>query len=299
MLSISIVTPAYNHAQHLPEAIESVLSQSYCPLEYWVIDGGSADQTRSILQSYAGRLRWISEPDRGQTDAIMKGFQRTEGEIIAWLNADDRYRPGTLEAVSQFFVKHPQVALVYGDAHFIDSAGRDLGRSAQVETFNYRRLLTVSDFIIQPAAFFRRSAYEAVCGLDASLSWSMDYDLWLKIAGRFEVAYLPMVLADYRWDGGNKTATGGMDRLHEVERVVRKHGGDGLPAYFAIEAAAMQAGQSFHSLLQGHYSQAFTSAREAAGYIFSQRVWGALGSRSAWRIIETRRKIRRRAGGLH
>jgi len=295
LLSISIVTPTFNHAHRLAEAIDSVLSQNYSPLEYWVIDGGSADQTQAILQKYAGRLHWISEPDRGQTDAIIKGFKRTQGDILGWLNADDRYRPGALAAAAKYFADHPQVMLIYGDAHFVDSIGRDLGPCSQVEPFDFDRLLRVSDYIVQPAAFFRPSAYEAVGGLDANLSWSMDYDLWLKIARRFPVAYVPKIFADYRWDGGNKTATGGMNRLREVERVIGRYGGTGLPAYFALEAAALRAGQAIDWFRQGSLSQAFTSMHEAAGHLLSTRTLSTLADRSTWRILETRRKIRRRS----
>ncbi|MCC7350861.1 MAG: glycosyltransferase [Phycisphaerales bacterium] len=295
MPSVSIITPTFNHAHRLREAIDSVLDQSHQPLEYWVIDGGSADQTQPLLREYAGRLNWVSEPDRGQTDAIIKGIKKSCGEIVGWLNADDRYHPGAIAKAAQYFADHPQVMLIYGDARFIDTNGRDLGPCSQVEPFCFERLLGVSDFIVQPAAFFRRSGYEAVGGLDAGLSWAMDYDLWLKMARRFPVAYVSGVFADYRWDGVNKTATGGMSRINEVQQVARRHGGMGLPAYFALEAAAMRAGQSINAIRQGSISQAIDYAKEAAGYLCSGRTLRTLTERSTWRILETRRKIRRRA----
>ncbi|MCC6423047.1 MAG: glycosyltransferase [Phycisphaerales bacterium] len=298
MLSVSIITPTFNHAHRLREAVDSVLEQNYSQLEYRVIDGGSADQTQALLQQYTGRLAWISEPDRGQTDAIIKGFKQSCGEILGWLNADDRYRTGAIATAAQYFSDHPQVMLIYGDACFIDSHGRQLGPCSQVEPFNYQRLLNISDFIVQPATFFRRSAYEAVGGLDAGLSWAMDYDLWLKIAKRFPVAYVPRVFADYRWDGGNKTATGGMSRLNEVEQVARRHGGKGLPSYFALEAAAMRANEVVEAIRQGSAIQAIKSAKSAAGHLLSTRTLGTLAERSTWRILETRRKIRRRASLL-
>jgi len=295
LLSVSIITPTFNHAHRLREAMDSVLEQAHAPLEYWVIDGGSADQTQSLLQQYSGRLNWISEPDRGQTDAIIKGFKRSSGEILGWLNADDRYRPGAIATAAQYFVNHPQVMLIYGDARFIDSNGCDLGPCAQVEPFNFQRMLTVGDFIVQPAAFFRRSAYEAVGGLDGGLSWSMDYDLWLKIARRFPVAYVPQVFADYRWDGNNKTATGAMNRIREVEQVIGRHGGSGLPAYFALEAAALRVGQSIDAARQSQLPQAITFAKDAMNHLFTTRTLSLLAQRSTWRMIETRRKIRRRS----
>src|SRR5213078_2278299 len=180
-------------------------------LDYLVMDGGSTDGTVEILKSFGPRLRWISERDRGQSDAINRGFAQT---------------PGAVRAAAEFLARHDDVAMVYGDADFIDAAGNAIAPCAHVEPrFSRRRLLHYSDFIVQPAAFFRRGAFEAVGGLDPTLNWAMDYDLWLKFAAAgFKVAYLPRVLANYRWLGGSKSAAGGWGRLKEVDAVARRHG---------------------------------------------------------------------------
>lgn len=119
--SFAIVTPSFQHRQYLEQTIQSVLSQNYPGLDYWVIDGGSKDGTVELLRQHELRLRWISEPDRGQSDAISKGFAKSRGEILGWLNSDDEYAPGALAAVADIFARHPGVEVVYGNARFIDA----------------------------------------------------------------------------------------------------------------------------------------------------------------------------------
>jgi len=200
-LPVAIVTPSYNTGRYVGATVRSVLEQGYAPLDYLVMDGGSTDETVEVLKSFGARVRWVSERDKGQSDAINRGFGQTRGEVLGWLNSDDTYAPGALRAAAEFLAAHPDVAMVYGDADFIDASGQRIGRCQHVEpVFNPHRLLHYSDFIVQPAAFFRRSAFEAVGGLDPSLNWAMDYDLWLKFAAAgFKVAYLPRALANYRW----------------------------------------------------------------------------------------------------
>lgn len=235
---VSIVTPSLNQGRYLGATIASVLAQDHPTVEYLVMDGGSTDESLDVLARQGAALRYLSGPDGGQAAAINRGFRETTGEILGWLNSDDTYEAGALSAVVAFFAAHPEVALVYGDATFIDAAGRELGPCAYVEPFSRSRLRE-ADFIVQPAAFFRRRAFEEIGGLDESLHWSMDYDLWLRIAARFPVAYLPRRLARYRLTGQNKTAVGGFARLDELARVGRRHGAGGLPLDFRLEKLAL------------------------------------------------------------
>jgi hypothetical protein len=291
-----IVTPSYNQGPFIDATIRSVLEQGV-DLEYWVMDGGSSDQTLEILRRYDGRLKWVSQKDGGQSDAVNKGVARGRGgagEIIGWLNSDDTYCPGALAAVSDFFAAHPEVMLVYGDAEYIDAAGRPIAPCAHIEPFNARRLLHYSDFIVQPAAFFRREAFEAVGGVDVSLNYCMDYDLWLKMAARFPVAYLPRTLARFRWFGQNKTAVGGHERLAEIERMARSHGARGLPAYVRLEAVRLHLAECAHAAAQGRPVRALASLIQATAHTLrSPRALRSLLSPHTWKIIHTGHILRR------
>jgi GT2 family glycosyltransferase len=232
---VTIVSPSLDQGAYIEATIESVLSQDYPRLEYIVVDGGSSDGTLDRLRRYEGRLRWISQRDEGQAAAINKGFAMGTGEILGWLNCDDGYEPGAITRVVRSLVARPDVMMVYGEARFVDAAGRDLGPCDLVEPFDLGRLVHWGDIVAQPAAFFRRTAFEAVSGLDETLHWTMDYDLWIRIGRRFPVQYVPERLAWYRLTGANKTLRGGQPRLAEIAAVARRHGAAGLPAAFRIE----------------------------------------------------------------
>ena len=232
---VSIVTPSLNQGRFIEDAIKSVLGQDYPRIEYLVVDGGSTDDTLSVLGRFDGALRWTSEPDRGQGSAINKGFRLASGEILGWLNSDDLYEPQAVSAAVAYLREHPDEAMVYGDATHVDAEGKEIGPCSYVEKPDLQRLIHEVDYIVQPAAFFRRSAFEAVGGVDESLHWALDYDLWLKIARRFPFAYVPRKLARYRLTGENKTARGRFDRFAELERVGRRHGAGGLPAVFRVD----------------------------------------------------------------
>jgi glycosyltransferase involved in cell wall biosynthesis len=229
------VTPSLNQGRFIEETVRSVLSQDYPRIEYLVVDGGSTDATLATLGRFNGALRWISEPDRGQGAAINKGFRLASGEILGWLNSDDLYEPQAVSAAVEYLRLHPEHAMVYGDATHVDAEGKEIGPCSYVEPADVHRLIHEVDYIVQPAAFFRRSAFDAVDGLDESLHWALDYDLWLKMARQFPIAYLPRKLARYRLTGENKTAKGRFDRFAELERVGRRHGAGGLPAVFRVD----------------------------------------------------------------
>jgi len=312
--TVSIVTPSFNHAKYIDATIRSVLDQNYPRLQYIVMDGGSTDDTAEILRRYdehiaARNVRhpndsacpgdtdltfiWNSERDRGQADAINKGFARATGEIIGWLNSDDCYKPGALMAAAQYLRDHPDIALVYGDAEFITADGSYLCPCANTEPFSRHRLRHYSDYIVQPAAFFRRSSFESVGGLDASLNFAMDYDLWLKLADRYKLAYVPQVWAQYRWLGENKSAAGGWSRIEEVRQVARRHGIRRLPAYFRLEAVNLHLQSAKSAWGEGKTISAMRSLlRAAANAVSSPRaIWSLCQARTR-RIIKTGRILR-------
>jgi glycosyltransferase involved in cell wall biosynthesis len=177
---ISVITCCYNHAQFIEETIQSVLDQNYTNLEYIVIDGGSTDGSAEIIASYATRLSyWISEPDNGQTDALIKGFARATGDILCWLCSDDVFEPWTLREVAEFFTRNPEARVVYGDATWIDVNGRFL-RAKKEHGFNRFIWRYDHNFIPQPSTFWRQDLYRQVGGLDPNTDIAMDADLWLR-----------------------------------------------------------------------------------------------------------------------
>lgn len=200
---VSVVTPSYNMAAFLRATIESVLSQDYPRVEYIVVDGGSPDGTLELLQQYEGRLQYTSSPDEGPADAIHRGFMRAHGDILAWLNADDTYEKGAISSAVRYLMAHPEVDVVYGEGYWIDEAGTRIG-SYPTMPFT-ERALSEDCFICQPATFMRASAYRT-CSLDARLSLSFDYDLWIRMAAqRSQFAYLPQHLANSRMHSSCKT----------------------------------------------------------------------------------------------
>ncbi len=203
---VSIVTPSFNQARYLETTLRSVLEQGYPAIEYLVIDGGSSDGSVEIIRRYADRLAWwVSEKDRGQTDALNKGFSQAKGEIFAWLNSDDTYEPGAVAAAVKYLINHPEVGLVYADTNFIDENGHFIGRFPAAQT-DYRRLRQGYVHIPQQAAFFRADLWRQVGPLDPDFYFAMDYDLWVRLAKLAPLAYLPgQTWANFRLHTSGKT----------------------------------------------------------------------------------------------
>ena len=177
---VSIVTPSYNQGRFLKRTIDSVLMQSYPNIQYVVIDGGSTDESVEILRSYRDRFYWVSEPDRGQTNAINKGLARAKGEILAYLNSDDILAPRAIERVVHYLQQHPECDMVYGEADYIDEKDRVIG-SYKTADYSLNRLIE-DCMVCQPAAFWRKRMTEKVGPFDEQLNFAMDYDYWLRIA---------------------------------------------------------------------------------------------------------------------
>lgn len=247
---VSIVTPTFNQATFLEQTIKSVLEQDYPFIEYIVVDGDSTDDTRRILSRYADRIRIVSEPDRGQGDAINKGFRLARGSIMGWLNSDDLYLAGAIAAVVRFFKAHPEIDFVYGDALAMDTRNRLYGVRAHVRQTNYHDLITQGDFIVQPAAFWRSGLWREIGELDTALRYTLDYDYWLRAARKFELRYVPVCLAAERLHSGAKTARGGSARLEEVASLSHRHGYTQLPLGFREQAAAEAALRGIRRLVR-------------------------------------------------
>ena len=220
---VSIITPSLNQGRFIESAIRSVLDQAlvHRELEYVVVDGGSRDDTVEILSRSCQRLRWLSEPDRGQADAINKGLRMTSGDIIGWLNSDDIYYPDAVQSACDFLDSQPLVDVVYGKADEIDEAGAVLA-PYPTEAFDPRRLQDTC-FLCQPAVFFRRRVVERFGGLDERLHYVLDYEYWLRLAlGGARFAHVGETWAAWRLYPGIKSQAGRM-RMHlETNQMFRE-----------------------------------------------------------------------------
>lgn len=203
---VSIVTPSYNKGAYVEATIQSVLSQTHANVEYIVMDGGSTDGTLDIVRRYEDRLRWISEPDKGQADAINKGWRMCTGEILAYLNADDTYFPWTVQTVVDFFAANPDVDMVYGHCQFIDDKGAGL-RTVPTGDFDLPSLITGPNTVPQPTVFFRRKVLDDTGYLNVNLHMGLDYDFAIRVAIKHRVRFLPRLLATYRLCAGTKTVS--------------------------------------------------------------------------------------------
>ena len=216
---VSIVTPSYNQAAYLKQTLKSVLEQDYPRLEYLVVDGASTDGSVEIIKRYADKLDfWISEKDSGQAEAINKGLSRAKGEIVAWLNSDDIYVPGTVSAVVKAFQDNPGVVMIYGNMLSIDENGQT------TNLFKYKQF-TLEDLLCfqiigQPAVFFRREAVEVAGGLDTTYHCLLDHHLWLRIALQGQILHIDETWAVARYHPDAKNITRATEFGREAFRIL-------------------------------------------------------------------------------
>jgi glycosyltransferase involved in cell wall biosynthesis len=216
---VSIVTPSYNQAGFLEQTILSVLGQDYPRLEYLLVDGASTDGSLEIIHKYADRLDWwVSEPDQGQSEAINKGLQRAKGEFVAWLNSDDIYLPGAISKMAAAFAKNPSAGLVFGDVLAIDADGHTTNRLrygdwSLVDLMRFR-------VIGQPSIFMRRSVLEQTGVLDPSYHYLLDHQLWLRMAQKAGICYLPEILSGARFHPAAKNVAQASEFGAEAFRIL-------------------------------------------------------------------------------
>jgi glycosyltransferase involved in cell wall biosynthesis len=225
---VSIITPSYNQARFLEATIQSVLNQSYPNIEYILIDGGSDDGSVELIKKYADKLAyWVSEPDKGQTEAINKGFAQAKGEVMAWLNSDDTYAPDAVSKAMEYLQTHPEIGLVYGDTNFIDEQDRVMGLFPARQT-SHARIRRGYVHIPQQSAFWRGDLWRQVGPLDPSFYFAMDYDLWVRLSAVSEIKYVPGVWANFRLHGESKTISEDERCWPEMVRIHRRDGGSWL-----------------------------------------------------------------------
>lgn len=239
--SLSVITPSYNQAEYLERTIRSVVSQEYPALEYLVMDGASSDGSVAILERWerAGKLRFVSQKDGGQSAAVNEGFARTRGDIIGWLNSDDIYAPGALGAVGEYFATHSDVDWLFGRCPIIDRDDRPFKelvtryKEFWLRRYSYRRLV-VENFISQPAVFFRRRLLERVGPLDPDYHLAMDYHLWLRMGRIAQPAFLDRELAYFRSSGDNKMSLRWRESFVEDLRAARAVAGEVHPFWVRL-----------------------------------------------------------------
>lgn len=226
---ISIVTPSFNQCQYIKQALESVRSQSYPSIEHIVVDGASTDGTVDVLRQCSadpkwGHLRWISEPDKGQSDALNKGFKMARGEIVGWLNSDDRYRAGCFEAVATAFRNDHTTDVFYGDYAWIDE-NDDLIQIRREIEFNYFILLYHRAlYIPTTSTFFRSSVFERGHLIDVAFKYAMDYEYFMRLANHgIRFRHLPVLLADFRWQPASKSSLAPHKQRLEQDSVVEQY----------------------------------------------------------------------------
>lgn len=227
---VSIVTPSFNQARFIRQTIDSVLQQDYPFIEYWVIDGGSTDGTQDILKSYGDRINWISEKDRGQTNAINKGFSKCSGILFAYLNSDDILYRGAVRKVVEKYMENPKISIFYGEGDWIDEDGNLIG-AYNGGPFTFENLHRYC-ILCQPASFFTSLLYQRLDGFNESRSYAMDYDFWLRAATRgFEFLYIEEKLAASRLHSKTKTISFRFEIHREVFDLQRKIVGNVHPQW--------------------------------------------------------------------
>ena len=231
---ITVVTPSFNQGAFLEQTIRSVLGQLYPNLEYLVIDGGSTDESVEIVKRYESQLAgWVSEKDRGQAEALNKGFIRATGEILCWLNSDDFLLPGALHEAARRLEEGAD--LIYGKClSFSDKGTRSL---VNIPPEHDRELLTMVDYLVQPSTFWRRSLWEKTGPLNEEIHYAFDWEWFLRAEklGRFSRA--DFLFSAYRFHDAHKSSHGGQKRAQEIVAVAKVHGGEaaGRHYQFAID----------------------------------------------------------------
>jgi|SRR5208337_100833 len=268
---ISIVTPSYNHARYLEECLLSVKEQNYPKVEHVVVDDGSTDNSREILNRWAStpgweHLRRSPEPHYGQGAALNKGLTMATGDIVGWLNSDDRYRPACFQTVADAFQAYPKADIIYGDYTWIDENGRmkQIRREIRFSRFvlSYHRVLYVSS----AAAFFRRRVFDEGNFIDLQFNYALDYEFFMRLArGGYRFKHISYLLADYRWHPLSTSVTHTAEQRAEHDRIAQSYSPvlkklrSGLAKKLAFRALRlMAAGRRYaEKFVRGYYFEQF------------------------------------------
>lgn len=223
-MQLSFVIPTRNQARFITDCINSCIAQEIPDSEIIVVDGASTDNTRELLGTYQDRIRWVSEPDRGQSDAVNKGVRMAKGELVAWINSDDYYASNrSIRVLLDAFEAERDVDIVYGNGIRVDVDGSDLG---PYRAHPLQRLADIvthpASFVLQPALMFRRELFLDVGGVDESLHYTMDYELWIRMfAAARKTRYVPATIACARYHSDAKSIAAMGKQIREALAVKR------------------------------------------------------------------------------
>ena len=250
---VSIVMPTLNQQRYLRAAIDSILEQS-CEAEIIVVDGGSTDGSLEILESYGDRIRYLSEPDDGQSDALNKGLSLTTGEVIGWLNSDDVYKPAAFSHVLRMF-DDPSVKWIYGMVDVIDEQGNEIRKwvtkikNRRLPKLTFNQLLQ-TNWISQMGVFWRRDFLLTVGGLRNDYHLAMDYDLWLRFWRECPGTFLNRTIASFRIYETSKSGGQYRQQLSEAFEIAKRHAGDRYPLDLAWHAVNRHVISSMYTVLR-------------------------------------------------
>jgi glycosyltransferase involved in cell wall biosynthesis len=224
---ITIVTPSLNQGEYLEETILSVIGQNYPNLEYIIMDGGSTDNTLDIIHKYERYFaHWESRTDKGQADAINRGFRISTGDILAWLNSDDMYLPGTFSRISNYIRNIQELKIIIGNCRLFNQETKYVSMT-NIELSHRNLDVTLVDYIFQASSFWTKAALDKVGPLNINLKYCLDWD-WFIRANKLEVEFeaISDYLSIYRLHDKHKSATGGMARVSEIAQIYRSYHSD-------------------------------------------------------------------------
>ena len=223
-VKVTIITPSYNQGDYIERTILSVLNQSYKAIEYIIFDSCSTDNTMNIVNKYKDKLKVFVEKDKGQTDAINKGFRMASGDIIGWINSDDELLPDCVEKVVNAFKSNENIGIVYGDTILIDQNNNKIG-DAKCPNINLNKLLNTNSSVIQPGSFYKKDLVQKVGYLNDKLSYVMDFDLWIKLLKISNAYYIPQYLSEFRFHDSSKTQSAYLKFLPEKIKIIIENKG--------------------------------------------------------------------------